>query len=235
MSADYKIPDNMELTDAVVLPLSIATAGAALYAPKQLGLPLPSLGPKTLNKVVLVWGGASAIGTVAIQLAKASGLTVVTTASKNNIGMVQSEVGADQVFDYRSPNVVDDIVAAINASGKEFAGVVDAIAEPETLTPSIQVVKKVGSGSRKVMYTRHVADQSVFDGVEGAFINIRELYQAGGVLEGIFGAFATKALSTGQLKALPKALIVGQGLQDVQKGLDRLSEGVSARKVVVKL
>lgn len=44
-----------------------------------------------------------------------------------------------------------------------------------------------------------------------------------------------EALADGRLKPRPKALVVGDGLESVQKGLDRQKKGVSARKVVVTL
>lgn len=75
----------------------------------MLNLPLPTNSPKSIGKTLLVWGGSSAVGAAAIQLAKASGLEVVATASPKNFGMVK-EVGASEVFDYSTPSIVDDLV-----------------------------------------------------------------------------------------------------------------------------
>lgn len=57
---------------------------------------------------ILVWGGASAVGQYVIQLAKLSGLQVVTTASPKNTSLLLS-MGADIVFDYRDAEVVAKI------------------------------------------------------------------------------------------------------------------------------
>ncbi|CAI7636990.1 unnamed protein product [Penicillium glandicola] len=59
---------------------------------------------------VLVNGGASFTGTCAIQLLKLAGLTVITTCSPHSNDLVKS-FGADFVFDYSSPTVVEDIKA----------------------------------------------------------------------------------------------------------------------------
>lgn len=71
----------------------------------------------------------SAIGRTATQLATAAGIRVVGTASPRNHGLVRA-CGADQVFDYKSSTLVDDVV---NAVGKDqFVGIYDAISAPET-------------------------------------------------------------------------------------------------------
>ncbi|GMG07167.1 unnamed protein product [Aspergillus oryzae var. brunneus] len=57
-------------------------------------------------------GGASSVGATAIQLASASELKVITTASLPNHALVKA-LGADLVFDHKSPTVVDDIATAI--------------------------------------------------------------------------------------------------------------------------
>lgn len=61
-------------------------------------LPLPT-DPMTEPKPILIYGGATATGILAIQFAKLSGLTVVTTCSPTNFEYVKS-LGADAAFDY---------------------------------------------------------------------------------------------------------------------------------------
>lgn len=51
----------------------------------------------------------------------------------------------------------------------------------------------------------------------------------------IWAEYVTKALESGELKCLPEPLIVGKGLENVQKGLDENKKGVSAKKVVIEL
>ncbi|RHZ62473.1 zinc-binding alcohol dehydrogenase family protein [Aspergillus thermomutatus] len=94
------IPADISFEQAVVLPLAISTATAGLYLPEYLGLPLPSLNPGSSGKTLLIWGGASSVGATAIQLAIASGLQVIDTASSSNSGFVTS-LGAE-VFDRQS-------------------------------------------------------------------------------------------------------------------------------------
>ena len=66
------------------------------------------------NKTILIWGGASATGVIAIQVAKlVYGLRVFATASPQNHELLKS-LGADQVFNYRDADVVDQIRKAGN-------------------------------------------------------------------------------------------------------------------------
>jgi NADPH2:quinone reductase len=61
------------------------------------------------GETVLVRGGASAVGTAAIQLAKAAGARVIATAGGPEKGAVCRELGADVVLDHR----VDDVFTAV--------------------------------------------------------------------------------------------------------------------------
>jgi NADPH:quinone reductase-like Zn-dependent oxidoreductase len=57
---------------------------------------------------IFIYGGSTAMGISGIQYAKASGLTVITTASPQNIEYIKS-LGADEVLDYKSPTLAQDV------------------------------------------------------------------------------------------------------------------------------
>ncbi|KAK6199177.1 zinc-binding oxidoreductase [Scheffersomyces amazonensis] len=81
------------------------------------------------DKYLLIWGGATATGVLAIQLAKLIfGIKVITTSSPKNFDFLKS-LGADLTFDYNDSEVVSKIKAA--GSGKIEYGL-DTIAFPET-------------------------------------------------------------------------------------------------------
>jgi NADPH2:quinone reductase len=68
------------------------------------------LGPGTLDgRVVLVAGGAGAVGNAAIQLARWSDATVITTVSSAAKAQLAAAAGADHVIDYREQDVVAEI------------------------------------------------------------------------------------------------------------------------------
>ena len=72
------IPNSMSFEQASVIPLCIATAAGSLYEKDHLQLQMPSLNPKLIEQTVVIWGGASSVGSNAIQLAVASGYHVLT-------------------------------------------------------------------------------------------------------------------------------------------------------------
>jgi NADPH2:quinone reductase len=70
------------------------------------------LGPGTLDgRTVLVAGGAGAVGNAAIQLARWSDATVITTVSSPEKGHLAARAGADHVIDYRRQDVVAEVRA----------------------------------------------------------------------------------------------------------------------------
>jgi NADPH:quinone reductase-like Zn-dependent oxidoreductase len=109
-----------------------------------LHLPYPSKSPKSTGKTVLVYGASSSVGATAVQLAVASGVKVIATASKHNHDFVKA-LGATEVLDYKSNTIEEDLVAALKTSGG-FAGVYDSVSEPDTIKLCAQVVDKLGGG-----------------------------------------------------------------------------------------
>jgi len=70
------------------------------------------LGPGTLDGiVVLVAGGAGAVGNAAIQLARWSGATVVTTISSDEKARLATAAGAQHTVNYRTPDAAEAILA----------------------------------------------------------------------------------------------------------------------------
>lgn len=110
--ATAALPDHISYEDACVLPLSISTAAHGLYSKDHLDLPLPSQEAKTSGKTILVWGGSGSVGAATVQLARASGLEVISTASPKNFDFVKS-LGATEVLDYNDVSVTVDLVALL--------------------------------------------------------------------------------------------------------------------------
>lgn len=141
------IPSSISFHQACVLPLAISTAAYGLYQPLKLPVPPASASsaPKPgSNGVIVVWGGSSSVGCVTTQLATASGLAVVATASQKNFGFCK-EMGAQKVVDYNSGDVVKEAVAAVKELGGSFKGVYDAIGDDATKM-SVQIAKELGGG-----------------------------------------------------------------------------------------
>ncbi|KAH7316803.1 zinc-binding oxidoreductase CipB [Stachybotrys elegans] len=223
------LPGSMPFERAVVVPLGAATAAAGLFQAEFLNLQLPTHPKQGPNgKTVLVWGGASSVGSNAIQLAVAAGYEVFTTASPRNFDYVKN-LGAAQAFDYSSPGIVQDLVGALQ--GKDFVGVFDAFGGPKTL-PAVEVVHK--TEGVKFVATTQPRFPAPPEGVQ------MKQVQAMGILNNdvgrfIFEDYLPEAFEQGTFVPSPEPLVAGQGLESIQSALDLMAEGVSARKIVVTL
>ncbi|WP_150308668.1 NAD(P)H-quinone oxidoreductase [Planctomonas psychrotolerans] len=94
-----RVPDGMAVADAAALPEATATVHYNVF----------SRGRLREGETLLVHGGSSGIGTMAIQLAKARGARVAVTAGSAAKLDACARLGADVLIDYRE----QDFVAAL--------------------------------------------------------------------------------------------------------------------------
>jgi putative PIG3 family NAD(P)H quinone oxidoreductase len=90
--------------------IDLATAGAFPEVACTVWSNLVQVAELATGEVLLVHGGASGIGTTAIQVGKALGATVITTAGSPEKLARCRELGADLAIDYRN----DDFVTAVS-------------------------------------------------------------------------------------------------------------------------
>ena len=99
------------------------------------------LGPGTLaGRVVLVAGGAGAVGNAAIQLARWSGATVVTTVSSDAKADLARAAGADHVANYRT----SDATAEIRAIAPDGVDIAVEVAPAQNIGIDLDVVRVHG-------------------------------------------------------------------------------------------
>lgn len=128
---------------------AIAVANVIALKPKSIdfvqagGLPL--VGSSALQALtehinlqsgqkILIQGGAGGIGSVAIQIAKYLGATVIATASPDDLEFVKS-LGADQIIDYTTQKF-EDLISEVDAVFDTAGG--------DTTNRSISVLKRGG-------------------------------------------------------------------------------------------
>ncbi|EGY16814.1 uncharacterized protein VDAG_07978 [Verticillium dahliae VdLs.17] len=204
---------------------------ASLVAPIPDDVSFEQAAPVPVNKGILVWGGSSSVGATAIQLAVASGLEVVNTASAHNHDLVKS-LGAHLVFDHKSPSIVEDLVAEF--SRREIVAVFDSISEPETMGPISAVVERTGPLKVGVVVPPTIPlSKNFLVSMSPAFELLNE--RGKGVLDAVWGTWVPEAMASGSLQFKPEPVVVGQGLGSTQDGLDRLKRGVLAQKLVVRV
>ncbi|KAL8949440.1 MAG: hypothetical protein Q9222_004446 [Ikaeria aurantiellina] len=223
-----RIPDSMSFQEAAVIPLGLTTAAASLYQDDHLHLTYPSVDPKPLDQTLLIWGGASSVGSNAIQLAVASGYKVITTSSTKNFEFVK-KLGASQVFDYTKLDVVEEIVAALK--GEPKAGIFDAVG-----LNAVEKCLEVAAKSDGLSFVSTVLQppEKVPEGTSAKFVYSTDI-ERNEVGKAVFERYLPDALAKGKFVAAPDAHVVGKGLEIVQAAFDLMEKGVSAKKLVVTL
>lgn len=125
-----KLPDNVTFEDAT----SLGVAGLTAYHAIQ------SVGALQAGEIFMIWGGSGGLGTIAVQLAKASGAIVIATVGKDEkIDKIKS-LGADYVFNHYTQDVMAEVK-------KIFPFGVDMIIDyvgPKTFQTSFDLLKKGG-------------------------------------------------------------------------------------------
>lgn len=237
-----KIPDNLSFEETATLGVGITTIGQSLYMTMK--LPLPGQPPLEGAPFFLVYGGSSATGTLAIQYAKLSGCTVVTTASPENFELVRSR-GADAVFDYHDPECArlikeytkEQLYYVLDCVSTESSYKLIAQSLPETPTKPVQVVtllptdawpRKDISATAILAYTSLGVPFTKF-GID--FPAIPPHFEFGVM----FWELSQKLLTEGKVKPHPVALRKG-GLAGIPGGIAEHAEGkVRAVKLVYKV
>jgi NADPH:quinone reductase-like Zn-dependent oxidoreductase len=135
-----KLAGNTSFEDAAATVLDLATAVAALIV--HMGLDcVPIGGPETPNgKRILIYGGSSSIGGLAMRYANDAGYEVVTTSSLRNEAFVSS-LGAKVVIDHTQSPV--SLIAALKSHGP-YEATMDCISTPPVDAIMVKVLGEIG-------------------------------------------------------------------------------------------
>lgn len=125
-----KLPAGVSFDEAVSLGIAGLTAYHAIK----------SVGELKAGEVFMIWGGSGGVGTIAVQLAKMVGATVVATVGKDEKRDPVKKLGADYVFNHHQEDVQVEVM-------KLFPAGVDMIIDyvgPATFPKSFSMLKKGG-------------------------------------------------------------------------------------------
>jgi putative PIG3 family NAD(P)H quinone oxidoreductase len=103
------VPKGLELRQAAALPEVVCTVWSNVFM-------VAHLRP---GETLLVHGGSSGIGTMAVQLAKAVGARVAVTAGTKEKLDFCADLGADVLINYREQDFVEEVRAATGGAGAD--------------------------------------------------------------------------------------------------------------------
>ncbi|KAI0890575.1 putative zinc-binding dehydrogenase family oxidoreductase [Annulohypoxylon maeteangense] len=237
-----RIPDWLDWAKAATLGTGLATSLLAFWGPGALRLSATPDNPAEDLFPVLVYGGSTATGTLAIQLLKLSGFNPIATCSPHNFDLVRS-YGASAVFNYAAA----DTAAAIRThTGARLKYVLDCIADETSVACCYGAIQRAGG-----FYT---ALELVPEGtlrkrraIKASFIMAPEVFGKEVKLSGGYErpaseekhrvvvrmfAVVQRLLDEGKLRTHPVQM-VGPGLEGILEGLELLRSGaVSGKKLV---
>ncbi|PGH33750.1 hypothetical protein GX50_03407 [[Emmonsia] crescens] len=231
------IPPSLPFESAVVLPLGVSTASAALFHEDGLALPKPCLNPAKTFTTVLIWGGTSSVGSNAIQLAVAAGCDVIVTASPKGFDAVK-RLGAVQAVDYNDGSVIEKLKEAFR--GRRLAGALDAIGTDKTFKQTAEAVSQIDGVKTLTSTIDYFEDVWLPSGVTGKAVlavSIRGLEdedEKKNVGKMVYEDFLPDALKAGKYHIAPDPLIAGNGLEVIQAALET-SKRTPGKKVVVRI
>ncbi|MBX9637897.1 MAG: zinc-binding dehydrogenase [Nitrosomonas sp.] len=123
-------PRSLSFEQAAAVPLVFITAWEALHDRARI----------TNGQTVLIHAGAGGVGHAAIQLAKLAGATVITTVSSAKADFAR-QLGADLVINYRTQDVIAEVLRWTNGMGVDIA--FDTVG-PAVLQSCFRCVKPYG-------------------------------------------------------------------------------------------
>ncbi|SPO07540.1 related to toxD gene [Cephalotrichum gorgonifer] len=243
------IPPNTSFEQALAFaPACVSTAALALH--ESLKMPatpdeVAEYQDRRAGDTVLVYGGSSSVGLLAIQLLKLCGYRVATTCSPHNFNLVK-KYGADAVFDYRSPTCAADIKAYTR---NRLRRVIDPFAEVATTSLCYEAIGRAGGTYcaleqyEESICTRQTVHHQVVMGpaILGRGVLLPEPYGAPADPElhewsKRFYRNLQELILDGRLKPLPIKVLEPAGFDTVLAGLELLKgKQVSGTKLVVRV
>jgi NADPH2:quinone reductase len=106
----HRLPDNVSFEQGAAMGIPYGTAFRGLF----------QRGEAKAAETVLIHGASGGVGTAAVQLARAAGLTVIGTAgSERGMQLVQAE-GAQHVFNHSSEGYLDELMKLTEGRGVDL-------------------------------------------------------------------------------------------------------------------
>ena len=237
------IPGRMGFQEAALLPMAIVTSGFAIFwhigVPRR--VPATPKQPLVDGASMLIWGGASSMGSAAIQIAHKVGYTVYATASTKHHAYLR-ELGADHLFDYREPGIVETI-STLSNKDSPLAAVYDAIGTDESLPPCAEILlaSRSSTTSDKKIPKKLVAvrpwrlEKPVPEEISFEVVNQRQ-FDVPEMTSWLFWNWLTPALEDGSFVPSPSVRLVEGGLSSAEEALLIGKAGsLSGEKLVIEV
>jgi NADPH:quinone reductase-like Zn-dependent oxidoreductase len=245
-SSAAHIPFSMSFDSACTLPMAMTTAASALW--HTLGIPKPKKGTKQGRSAssdlggqgILIYGGSSAVGLLAIQMASRMGLTVLVVAGKKHREYICG-LGAHYFIDREDDNVPESVLRATREAGlsEPLRLALDAISGEESLLAVVDILSATASSpspSAQLAITldwpAHVPEPK---GISINRTSASHFHIDDSNARWLYHEYLLEALRDKSIVPAPPVRLIENGLAGVQQALDICKAGVSCEKLVVRL
>ncbi|MCJ1250091.1 hypothetical protein MMC30_007317 [Trapelia coarctata] len=232
ISSTAKLLPSTPLPEAAAVILNLCAVVSALSIHLSLARPPLSGAPEPQGKKVLIYGGSSASGQLAVKYATSAGYTVVTTSSPQNREFVTS-LGPAYIIDHTLPPA--DIVAELNAQGP-YHKIFDTIGLPPVTDIMVEYLSSLGGGSYNTFIPLLGSEKPIPENVERKFAPYSWAFEEDAhkhVAKWFYEEYVPQGLENGLI--VPNRLeVIEGGLGKIQDALDlMLRGGVSGKKLVM--
>lgn len=234
--------DGLSWNEAATWPVS---AQVPLSVWDAIGVPRLGEGKaSSKNEALLIWGASSSVGTMGVQSGRlfrddpgSSVAAVYATAGAANHKYTAS-LGADRVFDYKDPQVVDAIVSAAKKDGLRIRHCFLAMGEvlkcqavlKAFIIDAQDVQSKIGSAPPLP------ADLKEVEGLDTLFVAPSDNdEQRLADFQYWMGTWLRENIAKKAIKPSPKLKVVGKGVKDINNAVEVMKKGVSCTKLVVEI
>jgi len=127
----FKLPDNISLKNGAALGIPAFTAYRALFQKAKV----------KAGETVLIHGGSGAVGSMAVQMAKAIGAIVIGTSSTDKGRKAILDIGADYALNHITESTKEELLKCTEDKGPDV--IIEMLANAN-LETDMQVISKYG-------------------------------------------------------------------------------------------
>lgn len=170
-------PERLDFAEAAALPLTAITAYETLF--DRLGL---DTNGASAGSTLLLVGGAGGVGSIAIQLAKLAGLTVIATASRPESRAWVESLGADHTIDHHG-----DMRLQLDALGMAELDAIAIFNETDRHFPTAAALIKPQGRVATIVETKNPLDMNLLKNKSASlaweFMFTRSMYKTPDMIE----------------------------------------------------
>ncbi|KAF1837140.1 hypothetical protein BDW02DRAFT_566390 [Decorospora gaudefroyi] len=223
----FHLPPNVSYEAGATLPLAAMTAAIGLHL--RLGLPHPwTPVPDGQKTPLLVYGGASAVGAYAIQLASLANLHPIIAIAGRGATFVEGLIDrgkGDTIVDYRNGDerLIQDIRSALGDSKLRYA--FDAVSEKGSYRNICKVLERTGRLTLVLPVKEEGVDSGIPESVDRSVTMVGEAHKGDKEFAYVMFKYMVRGLAQGWFRAHPFEVVEGGLETGVEKGLRWLQEG----------